>query len=485
MTDPAGHRATCHHGRRADRRADATRRGRVRRRRHGHDRATASCRSCAGSPGRRGSPPGCARRPGPVAVAVVRRDRDALKALASRAAFAGRAHDDGRARPGRRSPPRSRVDGLRRRHRRPRWRGTATTATRPCSCRRRTACTCARWPPRLGVDGVVAPSSRSAPTAAAPARLVGGNCRGTAKVARLHAWLDEHHGGRGAVELWAYGDSPGDRELLADADHAVWAKDVVARRRRPRRCVTVGRRRAGPHGPAAAVAEERPRVRRARRGRRARPVGRPVAHAARVRRVLPRRQLDLPVERRPRRRQADRIHPTKRRRPGRRRRSCPSPRPRSSARCCPLAALGVAALTGRWQTVAVVGVYIVVLMLYSTVAQARRRARHRHRGVGLRAARGRRRGRRRRADVELVRARHRVRLAVHRDRQALRRDARDRRGRGVGAGHAGRLQPRLPAPRARRVVRGRPAELLPVGVRAPRRDRVPTGRSTSCRSCRC
>ena len=60
--------------------------------------------------------------------------------------------------------------------------------------------------------------------------LVDGNCRGPEKVARLHAWLDEHHGGRDAVELWAYGDSPGDLELLADADHAVWAR----RRRLPR-----------------------------------------------------------------------------------------------------------------------------------------------------------------------------------------------------------------------------------------------------------
>ena len=52
--------------------------------------------------------------------------------------------------------------------------------------------------------------------------LDGPNCRGPEKIRRLHAWLDEHHGGRGAVELVAYGDSPGDRELLADADRAHW-----------------------------------------------------------------------------------------------------------------------------------------------------------------------------------------------------------------------------------------------------------------------
>ncbi|NND75540.1 MAG: HAD-IB family hydrolase [Ilumatobacter sp.] len=53
--------------------------------------------------------------------------------------------------------------------------------------------------------------------------LLGANCRGPEKVRRLHAWLDEHHGGRRAVHLSAYGDSPGDRELLLDADVAHWA----------------------------------------------------------------------------------------------------------------------------------------------------------------------------------------------------------------------------------------------------------------------
>jgi len=46
-------------------------------------------------------------------------------------------------------------------------------------------------------------------------RLVGRNVRGPEKVARLDAWLD---GGR--PQIWAYGDSDGDRQLLARADHA-------------------------------------------------------------------------------------------------------------------------------------------------------------------------------------------------------------------------------------------------------------------------
>lgn len=53
-------------------------------------------------------------------------------------------------------------------------------------------------------------------------RLDGPNCRGPEKVVRLHAWLDHHAGGRDAVHLSAYGDSHGDRELLADADESHW-----------------------------------------------------------------------------------------------------------------------------------------------------------------------------------------------------------------------------------------------------------------------
>jgi phosphatidylglycerophosphatase C len=45
-------------------------------------------------------------------------------------------------------------------------------------------------------------------------RLVGGNVRGPEKVARLDAWLDGD-----TPEIWAYGDSDGDRLLLARADH--------------------------------------------------------------------------------------------------------------------------------------------------------------------------------------------------------------------------------------------------------------------------
>jgi phosphatidylglycerophosphatase C len=52
--------------------------------------------------------------------------------------------------------------------------------------------------------------------------LEGANCRGPEKVVRLHEWLAANAGGREAVHLTAYGDSIGDRELLADADVAHW-----------------------------------------------------------------------------------------------------------------------------------------------------------------------------------------------------------------------------------------------------------------------
>jgi len=45
-------------------------------------------------------------------------------------------------------------------------------------------------------------------------RLVGPNCRGEEKVRRVRRWLRDE-----PAELWAYGDSKGDAELLAAAAH--------------------------------------------------------------------------------------------------------------------------------------------------------------------------------------------------------------------------------------------------------------------------
>ena len=59
-------------------------------------------------------------------------------------------------------------------------------------------------------------ASKSTPTVAAPDASSEGNCRGPEKAKRLQAYL-----GDGETVLWAYGDSSGDPEMLAMADHPV------------------------------------------------------------------------------------------------------------------------------------------------------------------------------------------------------------------------------------------------------------------------
>ena len=74
----------------------------------------------------------------------------------------------------------------------------------------------------LGADDVLAARLEVGADGMLTGRMDGPNCRGPEKVRRLHAWLDDHTGGRSAVHVTAYGDSPGDRELLNDADVAHW-----------------------------------------------------------------------------------------------------------------------------------------------------------------------------------------------------------------------------------------------------------------------
>lgn len=74
---------------------------------------------------------------------------------------------------------------------------------------------------RLGVGEVLC-TTLAADGGTLTGRLVGANCRGPEKVRRLDAWLAGED-----VELWAYGDSAGDRELLGRADRAHLVKGVV------------------------------------------------------------------------------------------------------------------------------------------------------------------------------------------------------------------------------------------------------------------
>jgi phosphatidylglycerophosphatase C len=71
---------------------------------------------------------------------------------------------------------------------------------------------------RLGFDAVLATALEVGDDGRLTGRLRGANCRGTEKEARLRAWLAANLDNT-PVEIWAYGDSTGDRELLAMADH--------------------------------------------------------------------------------------------------------------------------------------------------------------------------------------------------------------------------------------------------------------------------
>ena len=68
----------------------------------------------------------------------------------------------------------------------------------------------------LPVETVLCTRLEIGPDACATGRLLGGNCRGAAKAARLHAHLGDDD-----VTLWAYGDSRGDAEMLAMAHYPV------------------------------------------------------------------------------------------------------------------------------------------------------------------------------------------------------------------------------------------------------------------------
>lgn len=68
----------------------------------------------------------------------------------------------------------------------------------------------------LGIDTVLCSRLEVAADGTCTGRLAGGNCRGPEKAQRLRA-----HVGAGGCRLWAYGDSAGDREMLALADHPV------------------------------------------------------------------------------------------------------------------------------------------------------------------------------------------------------------------------------------------------------------------------
>ena len=70
----------------------------------------------------------------------------------------------------------------------------------------------------LEVDAVLATRLEVGPDGLLTGRYEGGNCRGAEKLRRLQAWTATEAPG---ARVWAYGNSAGDRRLLAGADVGV------------------------------------------------------------------------------------------------------------------------------------------------------------------------------------------------------------------------------------------------------------------------
>jgi phosphatidylglycerophosphatase C len=77
---------------------------------------------------------------------------------------------------------------------------------------------------RLGIDDVLCTDAKRSGERYGN-RLDGRNCRADEKRRRFEQWLEERRWVH--AEVWAYGDSAGDRQLLARADHAVWVNGAI------------------------------------------------------------------------------------------------------------------------------------------------------------------------------------------------------------------------------------------------------------------
>lgn len=154
-------------------------------------------------------------RPDRLLPVVAARDRDRLKALAAAAAFRGKRYDELC------SAGATFAEMV---HERWLRSDTLDTLQRHLEHGDRTVLVSASFEvylrplaTLLGVDDVLA-TRLDVRDGIVTGTLDGPNCRGPEKVERLHEWL----GDRSTVHLVAYGDSAGDREMLADADEAHW-----------------------------------------------------------------------------------------------------------------------------------------------------------------------------------------------------------------------------------------------------------------------
>ena len=163
---------------------------------------------------------GVAAHPIDASRALVRRDRDAFKALASHAAFAGRALGD--------VEPRAEEFAA---MVHTNWMRSDTVRSLDAHLQAgdQVVIVSASYAIYVEPLAVLLGAHQALATRLAvgsdgrlTGELDGPNCRGPEKIRRLYEWLDTTHGGRAMVDLVAYGDSPGDRELLADADERHW-----------------------------------------------------------------------------------------------------------------------------------------------------------------------------------------------------------------------------------------------------------------------
>jgi phosphatidylglycerophosphatase C len=162
-------------------------------------------------------------RPVNLGRAVVARDRDALKELATQAALSGLAWEEieGQAndfadtvvRTGLRDDTLARL----RWHREQGHTVVFVSASLEVYLRE-----IAR---RIGVDAVLGTRLVVDASGICTGRLDGPNCRGPEKEVRLRRWMAEN--GLEGVPVWAYGDSSGDDQLLAMADHPLRVDGVI------------------------------------------------------------------------------------------------------------------------------------------------------------------------------------------------------------------------------------------------------------------
>ena len=159
-----------------------------------------------------------------VLVALARRDRDRLRASATRAVLTGVPHGDVEA-AGRKFAAEI-VAGRLRNDTTERLRWHVAQGHRVVFVSASYDCYLHHVAAALGAESVLS-TRLEVRDGRCTGALIGANCRAVEKVARLDTWLTEQGLRRDEIELWAYGDSAGDRELLAYADHAFWATEPL------------------------------------------------------------------------------------------------------------------------------------------------------------------------------------------------------------------------------------------------------------------